>query len=95
MEKEIAKLLKDGVTEKEVKQAITRLQNAAVYARDGLSTPANIVGEALAIGLTLEDVEQWPERIGAVTVQKIGQAIKQVLGRKGSVTSLLLPETKK
>jgi zinc protease len=95
MEKEVAKLLKDGVSEQEVREAIARLQNAAVYARDGMHTPANIVGEALALGLTLEDVEQWPERIGKITVKAVNDVIKSVLGRKGSVSALLLPEDAK
>lgn len=92
MEEQIAQLLKNGVTEKEVAEAATRLQNAAIFARDGLHGPATIVGEALAIGLSLDDVEGWPARIAKVTVADVNKAIKRVLGRKGSVTALLLPE---
>jgi zinc protease len=95
VEQEVAKLLKGGVSEQEVREAITRLQNAAIYARDGLHAPASIVGEALALGLTLEDVEQWPERIGQITVKAVNGVIQSVLGRKGSVTALLLPEDTK
>ncbi|MBO44406.1 MAG: peptidase M16 [Rhodospirillaceae bacterium] len=92
MTKELMRLLKNGVSEQEVSEAITRLQNAAVYARDGLYAPASIVGEALALGLTLEDVEEWPERIGKIKVKAVNEVIKLVLGRKGSVTAILLPE---
>ena len=92
---EVAKLLKGGVSEQEVREAITRLQNAAIYARDGLHAPASIVGEALALGLTIEDVEQWPERVGQIKVKAVNAVIKSVLGRKGSVTALLLPEDAK
>ncbi|HAT34219.1 MAG TPA: peptidase M16, partial [Rhodospirillaceae bacterium] len=91
MEREISRLLKDGVTKVEVSEAATRLQNAAIFVRDGLHVPATIVGEALAIGLSIDDVEQWPARIAQVTVADVNKAIKQVLGRKGSVTALLLP----
>ena len=38
MQAEIDKVLKDGVTEDEVKHAIERMQSAAIYARDDLST---------------------------------------------------------
>ncbi|MBE88381.1 MAG: peptidase M16 [Rhodospirillaceae bacterium] len=92
MKKEFMKLLKDGVSEQEVSEAIARLQNAAIYARDGVYTPASIVGQALALGLTLEDVEEWPERIGKIEVEAVNEVIKLVLGRKGSVTAILLPE---
>ena len=43
--------LKDGVTEKEVREAVTRLQDAAVFARDSIDGPAQIFGGALAIGV--------------------------------------------
>ncbi len=31
-------------------------------------------GTALATGRTIEDVEEWPERIGAVTVEQVNAA---------------------
>ena len=62
---EIARLLKDGVTRTEVDEAIARLKDAAVFVRDSISGPARILGGALAIGMTVEDVEAWPDRIGA------------------------------
>ena len=46
--------------------------------------------EALAIGLTVEDVEAWPDRIGAVTIEQISAAAKAVLKEGRSVTSYLL-----
>ena len=52
------------------------------------------LGGALAIGLTVEDVESWPERIGAVTVTEINAAARDVLGQAASVTALLLPADK-
>ena len=89
---EIALLLKDGVTEQEVADAIQRLQDAAIFARDSNWSPAHRLGSALAIGQTIEDVESWPNRIGAVTVAAVNKAARAVLSQKGVVTSLLLPE---
>ena len=83
-----------GVTEKEARRARGRLQAEAVYARDSLGTGARVLGGALAIGLTVEDVESWPERIGAVTVPEINAAAGDVLGQAASVTALLLPADK-
>jgi len=92
MDAEIAKLLKDGVTEDEVKQAIQRLKDAAVFARDSISAPSRILGNALVAGRKIEDVEAWPDRIGAVTVEAVNAAARSLLTKKGSVTSILLPE---
>jgi zinc protease len=89
---EIARLLKDGVTEDEVARAKTSLQAEAVKARDSLSGPARLVGAALATGSTIDDLEAWPDRIGAVTVADVNAAAKAVFDINYSVTSTLLPK---
>jgi zinc protease len=89
---EVAKLLKDGVTDTEVAQAVRRLKDAAVFARDSIDAPARILGGALASGRTIQDVESWPDRIGEVTVDAVNNAAKSLLINKGSVTAILLPE---
>lgn len=89
---EIDLLVEKGVRLEEVTKAIQRLQDSAIYARDSFRTPARVFGGALAIGQTVEDVESWPERIGAVTVEAVNQAIDHVLKDRKSVTSLLLPK---
>jgi zinc protease len=50
------------------------------------------LGVALATGLGVEDVETWPQRIGAVTVDEINAALRMVIAPGRSVTALLLPE---
>ncbi len=89
---EVRRLLKDGVSNEEVRDAIVRLQDQAVYARDSISGPARVLGGALAIGMTVEDVESWPDRIGAVTREAVNTAAKAVFREKFSVTAFLLPE---
>ena len=89
---EIDLLVEKGVRLEEVTKAIQRLQDSAIYARDSFRTPARVLGGALAIGQTVQDVESWPERIGSVTVEAVNQAIDHVLKDRKSVTSLLLPK---
>ena len=52
--------------------------------------PDALKGAALAIGMTVEDVEAWPDRIGTVTVEGVNAAAKAVLKEGRSVTSYLL-----
>jgi zinc protease len=89
---EIARLLVDGVTEDEVARAKKTLQAESVKARDSLAGPARIVGRALVSGGSLDDVEAWPDRIGAVTVADVNAAAKAVLDINYSVTGVLLPK---
>ncbi len=88
----IATLLKDGVTDAEVADAKTRLEAQAILARDSLSGPAHSIGEALATGQTIDDVENWPENIAAVTTAEVDDAMRGVFGKDGaSATGWLLP----
>ena len=91
-EAEIGKLLKDGVTEEEVSRAKSRLQASAVFNRDSVRRAAQIIGQGLAIGRSLEEIESWPERVGAVTADEVNKAARAVLGDQAPVTSLLRPQ---
>ncbi|HET6161114.1 MAG TPA: pitrilysin family protein [Dongiaceae bacterium] len=92
LDKEIAALLKDGVTDQEVADAKRRLQIAAIKSRDSVSGPVFMVAEALGKGRTLADVQAWPERIGAVTAADVLKVAAQVLRPENSVTGTLLPK---
>ena len=85
-------IVRDSVTDAEIERAKNGKLADVVYARDSLSTGARVLGEALAIGLSVDDVEEWPERIRAVTKAQIDAVAKQVFGNSHAVTALLLPE---
>ena len=78
-----------GPSEDEVARARQRMIAEAVFARDSIGTAARILGQGLAIGQSLDDIEAWPDRIGAVTRDEVAEAAKLVLARP-TVTSLLL-----
>jgi len=89
---EITRVLEEGVTAEEVAEAKKRLQSDAIYARDRLGSAPNVIGRALTTGRTLEEVETWPERIEAVTLEQVNAAARAVLIDRQSVTGLLMPE---
>lgn len=89
---EIQRVLKDGVTEQEVADAKTRLQAAAILARDSFMGPAFSFGTSLTTGQDIADVEDWPDNIASVTVAEVNAAIRGVFGpRNISATGWLLP----
>ena len=92
VEAELTRLVRDGVDPAEVERAKERMQTTAIYSRDSLSGPANIIGTALAIGQSLDDVEAWPAQIGAVTAAEVEAAARAVLVKKSSATGVLLPD---
>ncbi len=91
VEGQIAALLENGVTVEEVARAKSRLRADLVYARDSLRAGARALGSALAAGRTVADVESWPDRIDAVTVEQVNAAARAVFRADSSVTAQLLP----
>ena len=83
---------RDGLTADEVARAKARMQAEAIYTRDSLNGLALSVGAAIANGRTLDDVEAWPDRIGAITVDQVNAALKAVVDENQAVTGFLLPE---
>jgi len=94
VEAEVAKIVTDGVTAEEVDRAKKRMQASAVYARDSAGRGARALGAALASGQTVEDVESWPDRIGAVTADQVNAALRAVLKNDGALTATLVEKEK-
>jgi len=92
IDKVIAELLEKGVSDDELNLAKRGLIAGAVFARDSVGASARIFGEALTTGGSVEDVEAWPERIGAVAAEDVLAAARKVLDLRRSVTGSLLPK---
>lgn len=70
----------------------TKFRAAEIYARDNVDGLAHRYGEALANGLTVADVQAWPEVLQQVTPEDVRAAAAEVLDRRRAVTGWLLPE---
>ena len=95
VQKSVLALLHDvaekGVTAQEVDRAKDRLRAGVAYATDSPHTVARVLGQALATGQSVDEVEHWPDHIAAVTLEQVNQAARDVLKDEASVTGLLLP----
>jgi zinc protease len=89
---EIHRFLSEGVGAAEVDRVKQRLQASAIYSRDNLSSVARIIGASMVTGRSLDEVQAWPERIGAITPEDVMAVARQVLKDDGAVTAVLLPE---
>ena len=88
---EIDSIVRNGVSDKELESAKNRFIRSMIFARDDQDSMANIYGSTLATGGTVEDIEQWPERIRAVTADQIQSVAAKYLRTNHSVTGYLLP----
>ena len=74
----------------DIARAKTGLVASTIYRRDSQFSMASAYGQALAIGMTVDDVNEWPARIRAVTADDV-QAAARRLNRREAVTAYLLP----
>jgi zinc protease len=91
MDDVIAELLRNGITEEELARAKRSAIAQAIYSLDNQGTLANIVGQAMAVGQTLESVQDWPERVQAVTVEQVQQVAQKYLKVEASAAGYLEP----
>ena len=78
----------------ELSRAKTQLIASVTYRRDSQFALAMAYGQALTIGLTVDDVNEWPARIRAVTAEGARKAA-QSLSRREAVSAYLIPGGKK
>lgn len=88
----LAEFMAGSIDPEQLERIKRQLRAEQIYARDDASSVANRYGRALAVGLTVEDVQQWPAILEAVTGEDIMAAAAEVLQRRGSVTGWLMKE---
>ncbi|WP_372573441.1 M16 family metallopeptidase [Ruegeria jejuensis] len=90
MDQAVADFIAAGVNEDDLERIKMQLRAAQVYARDNVDGIGNRYGRALASGLTVEDVQEWPDLLQAVTGEEIIAAAREVLQPEASVTGWLM-----
>jgi zinc protease len=88
---EVARIVADGVTPDELEAAKNRYLRSMIFASDNQSRMANLYGSTLAVGGTVKDVQEWPQRIRAVTSDEVRRVAVKYLSGTRSVTAYLLP----
>ncbi|WP_272009038.1 M16 family metallopeptidase [Roseovarius sp. ZX-A-9] len=89
MDRVIAEFLETGIDEEQLERIKMGLRAAQIYARDDVNTLANRYGSALTQGLTIEDVQAWPDILQATTSDQIMAAARKLFQRKNAVTGYL------
>jgi zinc protease len=92
---QVARIAKDGVSDAELEEAKTRFVRSMIFARDSQSSMANIYGQTLTTGGTVEEVAAWPDKIKAVSADQIKAVAAKYLVPERSVTGYLLPDPTK
>ena len=88
----VAEFLAEGVDAEQLERIKFQLKAQQIYARDSANRLARRYGDALTSGLTVEDVQAWPEILQAVTAEDVIAAAHEVFDLKKSVTGYLMGE---
>lgn len=91
MDRVLEEFLAEGVDPEQFERIKTQLRAAEIYARDNVDGLARRYGGALASGLTVADVQAWPEVLQSVTPEDVVEAARMVLDRRQSVTMWVVP----
>ena len=89
----IARLATDPVPAEDLERIKTQMIAESVYAQDSQTTLARWYGAAITVGLSVDDVRAWPDRIRAVTAEQVRDAARTWLEKKRSVTGYLIKDT--
>ena len=86
----IQRFFESGVSAERLERIKTQIRASEIYARDNAEATASRYGAALSSGLSVEDVQLWPDILQAVTEEEILDAARLVLRPERSVTGWLL-----
>lgn len=91
----IADVIANGIGEAELERAKRVYIADYVYESDSQSTLARRYGFGLAVGQTLEEIENWPDEIRKVTLEDVKSVAAKYFNPKASVTGYLRPKPSK
>jgi zinc protease len=92
MDAALASFMETGVDAAQLDRIKLQIRAEQIYARDDAESVANRYGQSLAIGLTVQDVQDWPRLLEAVTADDIMAAAEKVFDKRQSVTGWLMKE---
>lgn len=87
----VAQFIEDGIDSEQLDRIKMQMKASQIYARDNVQSIARRYGSGLTQGLTIEDIQAWPDILQNVTEEQILAAADSVLNIDRSVTGYLLP----
>jgi zinc protease len=86
MDQVLADFLASDIDMDRMESIRTQLRASEIYAKDNVQGLARRYGAALTQGLTIQDVQEWPDVLQAVTAEDIKAVAAKVLQRDQAVT---------
>ena len=81
--------IKVGISDEEFDRKKKKYFYNSIYQRDSIAQPAQILGEALSIGLSIDEVLNWDRYIESLTVDDVMNELKVFIKNRDFVTGML------
>ena len=91
LDETLAAFLRDGVDGEQFERLKRQIYASEIFARDSTRGGAQRYGAALTSGLTVADVQAWPDLLQAVTEDDVSAAATEVLDKRRAVTGGVRP----
>jgi zinc protease len=89
LDQAVAEFLEEGVDPAQLERIKMQVGASIIYGEDDLSSLARLYGMGLTSGLTIADIEAWPDVLKATTAEDIMAAAERVFDRRRAVTGWL------
>jgi zinc protease len=86
----IAGFLESGIDPAQFERIKFQIEAAQIYEEDNVQGLARSYGVALTSGLTVADVEAWPDVLAAVTIDEVMEEARRLFTETRSVTGYLM-----
>ena len=89
LDKFIVQAIDGGISEEKLNLEKKKYYFDSIYGMDGILKPAEIIGEALTIGLSLDDIENWNDKLDDINLEMVKKELKEFSKNRNFVTGNL------
>jgi len=89
LDQAIAEFMEEGVDAEELVRIKMQIRASEIYALDDIQAIARRYGAGMSAGLTIKDIEDWPDLLQAVTEDDVLAAARMVFDKRRAVTGFV------
>jgi len=89
LDQSVAEFMEAGVDMDQLARIKRQIRASTIFAKDDVGSLARGYGAALTSGLTVEDVQAWPDILDSITAEEIMAAAERIFDKRKAVTGWL------
>ena len=89
LDQQIINSIKENITQEKLDLEKKKYYYDSIYGMDGILKPAEIIGEALSVGLEINEIESWNDTLEKITLKMVKKELKKFQINKNFITGSL------